>query len=740
VLFLAPPFQFIKGVAVFPDHDRDDIIHYAPANPHLSKIIDPLTGDEIPEFVLLKYRDDAGSGGFLNFSVDLSIDDDLLDEIRTEVMIARNLPTPPIMSPINFEDGLVKLMLLDAETPDPNAPPPADDDDTERFVLDVSHPAKPSLYGDNKAIFSVALSEKGVQLVEAALDGPIMNIGVMYQLDFHALRPAYSVNVTADWERIQTHFDETFSGNVFFAELEISTVVDELVETGAVNIEVNTFLPEGEDSGAWVGNRDAAIDEFKDMVLQNFFEPSTETIAPAESDWDKGVDAANKIGLLFATGGWAGVASFSYRKRDLTEINRRALNLSMSERTTMLKTIYPQSHLRGLFRAEDMQPDGTLDKSRFVKSVTLNDHWFKQRQVTSHGNLNYENDKISAVNVSLEYGGVTRHPRLTKTTTQHGVDTAERPGRIDSKPFVAMGSHIDISPENDRLYFMDDIRVESAGFPWHHYPTVEVHLRYKDEDNGIDLNDSLLLTQADSRHVWSRFRMDEAKDSFEVRKVFHGVDHSNREVPWQVVNQELLLITDPMPMNRSVTVVPNVMWELVNFVLVEVSYSDMEAGIFKTEAMTFSDTDIGRAPKMFSVNLANADKRFVRYKARIILRDGSMITIPTSETQDAFVSISLDMQGHRVVEVHGPTEDFAAKGIVRVEARLEFDDPDFGLKSTDILTFDSPGQVKFFEYDYARTDTRAVHLTQSDVFDNGMRSERSLGLTVENPIRLKLPL
>lgn len=764
MLFLAPPFQFIKGVAVFPDHEREDIIHYAPANPHLSMITDPVTGEQTPEFLLLKYRGDAGAGGFLNFSVDLSIDDATLEDVRNQVMLQRNLRTLPIMSPINFEDGLVKLMLLNAQTPDPGAPPP-DDDAPKRFVLDVTHPAKPSLYGDNKAIFSVELDADGVQLVEAALDGPIMNIGVMYQLDFHALRPAYSVKVSADWERVQTHFDETFSGNVFFAEWEISEVVDELIEDGAITINVDTFLPEGEDSGAWVGNRDQAVAEFKDMVTQNFFEPSTEMLNPAADGWDDEMKAAGQVGLLLATGGWAAVASFSYRKIDITQINRKSLNLQMNERTTVRKTIYPQSHLRGLFRPGDEQPDGTLDKSRFVKMVTLNDDWFKKRQITAHGNLQFEQDSISAVNITLDYGGDVKSLRLTKADTEEtaawvsslvgnemqmplnynysveftGVDTAERPGRVASGGFVTSGAHIDISPENDRLYFIDDIKIESASFPWDRFPSVEVHLRYRDEANGIDLNDSLLVTQADARHIWRRFRMDEDLDGFEIRRVFHGADNANRELPWTPFNQELVLLTDPMPQKRTVTVVPNVMWDLVSFILVEVSYTDTANGIFKTEPLTFDPSDQGKLPKTFAVNLADPEKRFVRYSARIIMKDGSQVSIPSSETQAVFIPISLDTIGHRVVEVHGPTGDFAAPGIARVEARLSFSDPDFGLSATDILTFDAPGQIKFFEYDYARTDMRAVLLTQTDVFDNGMRAERNLGQSVENPLRLRLP-
>ena len=60
-----------------------------------------------------------------------------------------------------------------------------------------SHFANPALYGDNQAIFSVELDEEGVQLIENSLmHGELMPIGVVYSLDFLALRPAFSVELS----------------------------------------------------------------------------------------------------------------------------------------------------------------------------------------------------------------------------------------------------------------------------------------------------------------------------------------------------------------------------------------------------------------------------------------------------------------------------------------------------------------------------------------------------------------
>ncbi len=115
-----------------------------------------------------------------------------------------------------------------------------------------------------------------MQLIEASLlEGELLPVGVrIYTLDFFALRPAFSVKVTADWDRVQTHFEESFSADVLFVSTQIDEVVDKLVEDQVVLIEVDSFLPEGEDAGSWVGRRDQALNDFKDMVLETFFKPS----------------------------------------------------------------------------------------------------------------------------------------------------------------------------------------------------------------------------------------------------------------------------------------------------------------------------------------------------------------------------------------------------------------------------------------------------------------------------------
>jgi len=340
MLFLKPPYYIIEGAAVYSDHANPRQFYYMPAMPKLSTVFDPTVGPngaQIPQISLIKFRDVAAQGGgFLTFTVDLGIDQDRLDTIAAEYKRLAQLRDNPIPAPVQLESGTVQLMILGETTPAPpttGQPPAQPSDDDRRFVLKINPPyaSKPALYGDNPAIFSVQLDQDGVQLVEQTLfAAELMPIGVIYSLDFFALRPAYTVSVTADWNRVQTHFDESFNLDILFSSVQIDKVVDKLVEDRVIKIDVDSFLPEGEDGGSWVGRRDQAINDFKDMVIKSCFTPSIEPIKEEEDGWDKFLHTVDHLALLGAVGGGAESAKFTYAKRDLTRIDQKTMNLTMN--------------------------------------------------------------------------------------------------------------------------------------------------------------------------------------------------------------------------------------------------------------------------------------------------------------------------------------------------------------------------------------------------------------------------
>ncbi|MER8842749.1 hypothetical protein [Mesorhizobium sp. M0684] len=752
MLYLKPPFHIVRGVAVFPDHANNRAFYFLPAEPHLSMVLDTATGVKVPQIQLLKFRGGAGNGGFLTFQVDLALDDGVMDDIAAELRGLYPGDGPIQLAPVILEGGSVRLIMLGRAT-DEQGKPMWDTEQQQRFVVRITHPSKPSLYGNNQAIFSVELDQEGVELVEnSILHSELMPIGVVYQLDFFALRPAFSVKISADWNRVQTHMEESFTTDVLFASTEIDKVVDKLVETQVVQIDVDSFLPEGEDAGSWVGRRDQAIDQFKDMVLENFFKPSLEPMKEEKDGWDRFTDTAERLALLGATGGWGGVAKFSYVKKDLQRIDQKRASLQMNERVTVKRSIYPQATLKGLGKMlRDAQ--GQIDAGRFIQEVTLDDPWFEKRKIKAYSLVNFEHDEVDSVNLTLTYDGQPRTIRLSKDqldgsqewnslldggkmvrgipyeyrVTFHDVDSGERPGVVNTGTLTTIGDEFEVSPRSDGLYFIDDIQIGASLLPWDRFPQVAVEVRYNDPVNRIDLAESFLLTQDKPEVTWKRFRLDSTLDRYDLKMTFMAADHRDIVLDWAPTDQERLIVRDPHPQKRTLQVAPAVDWRLVAMILVDLRYVDAANGIDEQQTLTFYDTPTDRNPKAFSVNLADASQRLVSYAATIILKDNRVITIPNSMTTGSTIALRTDMVGHKVVTVTPPDIDFTARGIERVEAQLSYRDNDAGLSFQDRLVFTKPRDIGFFEFDYVSPDHSSYGCLATLVLSNGLVLERDLG-------------
>jgi hypothetical protein len=763
MLYLKPPFYLINGVAVFADHANEQQFYYLPAMPHLSTVPETVNGVDLqlPQIQLLKFRGGAGNGGILTFEVNLGISDDARAEIEAQVKSRFRLRDKPILSPVVVESGTVRLIIL-GRASDPQGQPVVDDDLQPRFVMKIEHASSPALYGNNDAIFSVELDEEGVQLIENSLvHSELMPIGVVYSLDFLALRPAFSVKVTADWDRVQTHFEKTFTANYLFSSLEIGSVIDKLVEDQAINIEVDSFLPEGEDAGSWIGRRDQALNDFKDMVLETFFKPSVDPMTEEPDDWDKAASFAESIHTLAVTGGGAAL-KFGYVERSQTRIDQKRINLTMNERVTVKRSIYPQATLKALGRiVRDVE--ATVGLERFIQGVTLDDEWFDRRSLTANSLVDFKNDQVESINLTLTYNGQPRTIRLTETqkvgsrewnsvvsgntmvrpveyqyqVSFTGVNTAERPGILVSKKLQTIGDQFEVSPRGEGLYYLDDIQIGASTLPWDRYPQVAVEVRYVDDKNRIRLNDMFLLTKDKPETTWKRFRLDPALNTYDVKVTFLAVDHQDITIDWRTTDQERLIIRDPHPLRRTVQLAPAVDWRLISMVFVELRYLDAVNGVDEQQTLAFFDTPQDRVPKTFSINLVDGNQRLVNYSTTFVLKDNRSIVVPPSTTTGSIIVLRSDMAGHRIVTVAAPEVDFVARGIVRIEVQLSYEDQDAGLSYADKFTFANARDVNFFEFDYVAANRATYTGTATVVLANGLVLERDLGRL--NTDRLTLP-
>lgn len=743
MVYLAPPFHIIEGVSIFTDHQDPLQFYYLPLMPHLTQIMDPVAKINVPQIQLIEYRGKAGNGGFINFDVNLGVEEETLEEIRGQLRNLFRLKDQPRLAPVPMVDGSVKLIMLGHESGEK----PSTDTDTEsaapKFVLKMVHHSKPSLYGSNQASFSVALDQAGVSVVKQALKGEMAPIAVVYSLDYHALRPAYSVRVKADWDRVQKHLQDSVGVNVLFFSSQIDKVVDELIESRAIVIEIDNFIPPGEDASEVIGRLDQAVNEVKDMVLENFFEPSLDPFQePAKDGWDKFADTAERLALLHASGGLSGMAGFTMKKVDITRIDKKRLDVNMSERTVVKRSIYPQAHLQGLFR---VLRDGNLDMSRFVVSVDLDDEWFEARQVRVIARSNFDTDNVDSINVKLKYnnksqnvildkdhleatlrwnsafvsGKMVRSVESTYKVNFKNVDSVERPITLSSPKEMVDVENLEVRPYE--LFSEVPVPIIALNFPWSLYPHIEVRLRYQDAANKIKIDDTLLFNEDQPEKEWKLFTLNPDLTTFEYKLIYRAADHRDVETAWIKTDAEQIVIRDPYPQKRKLQVIPAFNWEEVNLVFVDVTYEDTVNKILENTSLSFN-ADESQPQTVEVKKLVNPEYRFMQYKTTIIFQDGKIIEMPVSTTLQDRIFASPQMKGHKIISVQPEKAPFATKKIKGMEVQLKYEDSQAGLSFLDVFTFNShEDRAQFFEYDFADPQKASFDYKLICFYQNGLQ-------------------
>jgi hypothetical protein len=738
------------GVSVFPDHADPAQFYYMPLSPHLTTRKDG-SGAEFPQFSLIRFKGQAGTGGLLNFDVNLGLSDDRLRTIKSALQREANLPGEARLAPVPVVDGSVHLLMLGEDS---SEQPEEGEDRPEtpgalRFVETMDHPAKPSLYGINQATFSVQLAEDGVKVLLQSIEGEILPIAVVYSLQYLGLRPAYSVRLNIDWDRVQKHMDETFGANTLFVSTEIGSAVDELVEKRAIVFEADSFIADdGDGDTAVAGRRDAAIAQVRAMITDTFFQPSLPPWKAGQGDtWADDLKKAADVVSLIAAGPAAGATSkslFSYKKMEYTRTDRKSLNVNFSERTTVKRSIFPQGHLAGLF--EQLRAPG-VDRSRYIISVDLDDPWFKRRKLTVFAQTDFAADKIGSINVRARYGDQPKNAILKKgaetavfdwTSILDGpnmrmpveleyevafenVDATERPGSVKSSPEMEDGEQVGIDPR--KLYAMSTVPIVAVNFPWAVYPMVEVHVRYLDPANNLAQAELFRLTDKAQEATWSIFILNPTLREFEYRLVFRAADQTHHETDWAVSDEEQITVTDPFPRKRELAVVAAVDWEQYDRCFVDVSYRDPANGVDEQRSL---ELVAGDRSKTVVFEMQNPEQRTVSYRVTFLGKTGTTIEIPESETKEARIIVRPDMKGRRLVEVRPPA-DFAAQRLTKVTADLRFEDFAAGLTFNGNFVFEPGAGPRFFEYDYVDPGRARYERRVSYLFDNGMQQVADWG-------------
>lgn len=274
MLSLEKPFT-IDGISVFRDHADPNTFWYLPGPVDLAR----RDTDGRLAFSCLKYKSatpggGVKGGGFLMFESTLKLPDRLEQRILARVQAEPGVTGQVRLTAAAFEEGSVQCIALNVQgsgSTTAAAPPPGAFNAVE-LILGATIPSMDSA---NKAAFSLTLSAEGATILEQAFQDGLTPIGVVYSMKYMAMRPSLDVEITADFERMFTHFSASLEGQYQFFRAGIDAAFESLVQSGAIKIKVFHFTDEQDekDQEKW------ALDFFKEDLLSKWFEP---TLTPGQ--------------------------------------------------------------------------------------------------------------------------------------------------------------------------------------------------------------------------------------------------------------------------------------------------------------------------------------------------------------------------------------------------------------------------------------------------------------------------
>jgi hypothetical protein len=235
----------IQGLTLFRDYSDSAKFYYLPDSPQLAR-----EGGE-PLFQLLIYRRDVTDnpdfnegeergGGFLTMTVDLKVSDEKLEAVRGELR-RRARVSQVELTPVPIEQGSVRVTALGVSAGGSGGTSAVDAEQqtgSTRFVENILGYAQPSMYGDNRAVFSIELSTEGALLMKASLeDNGASSISVLYDLDYKGLMPARECKIVIEFRQSYEHFRARAQANTLWFKADIDRETEALIKNTSIKIE-----------------------------------------------------------------------------------------------------------------------------------------------------------------------------------------------------------------------------------------------------------------------------------------------------------------------------------------------------------------------------------------------------------------------------------------------------------------------------------------------------------------------
>jgi hypothetical protein len=749
MLYLHPPFYEFEGVQIFSDLHDSLQFYYVPAAPHLAT--DEMGRPAIRFIAFKQDLDDWEEGeedavGVLVFDTSLGWPTGTLDRVRQKLRQELELDAEPRLVPLPYRDGTVQLTFLDRKTELPADPEDENDGSTSspndtpaesstEWVSFLESSGIPSLYGENRAIFSAMLNKKATQLLFGAFEG-FMPAGVVYNLTYGGMQRAFRVNVEADWERIYHHLNTSWSADLIFTTVNTSDILDELEENQLIRItsEVNAL-----DDPSIVEEERAVREELQKFMLDTFFEPIAN---PEQQDVSAGTGTglATARSIINMLHHWPSVG---YRRVELDVTRLKTLNIDYTVNQAVIRRIAPQAHLSMFFE------DFNITRDDIVTVVHGDDEFWQTIDFDLAVNADFAGHGIHSVVMDVMYGDgdpeefdefwsfrfdaendrqkrrawydpEIGHRFKYRYTVNFRPDALPSPTHVLDSGWRDHDSHLlVVSPAE--LYQARSINiVYGPNFPFDFFPQTFVRMRYIDQESGWTYEEAALLSQQ-NQNVSYTFRVPAgATHDVLYQVVYLAADGATIEPPaqeWRSTRDDTIIVENPMD-DFTITVVVGGDRSKVADLIVDLKYEDPDNNIIESTSLFLNQSNINQR-QSWKVPRKNPNLTRYQYSQTLVTTDGKVLytgwqqsETPTLIVGEVFAR-TMDVQP----EFIGPP--LAENDVARIRLRLLYEDAANDLQLEKEMLFAGPGKGETWRLHLKDAHARSYQYQIDYMMENG---------------------
>ena len=351
----------LNGVLLLQDASDPNIYYYLPPAPRVSE-----RKDGGLELSLVKFIDPKGdtSGGLLHMLVTFTLPEDELELLR-ETLKKEN-GKAKLAGPVPLhqqEEG--SFTIISGSLSDKGF--------TRSIISSGRAPVTPGA----KAAVAATLSPHGATLLWESLSKPTSDVSVALRTYYEAVLPSFQAKISADISTVYEHFSRVKNKQQDYTKRQLRDIMDELVRTGVINVEIFDRLPEDSANKAMQSLVDLVTTKLTEIIFdqETGFTAIPEKEKAVESGQISGRQKKGWLAKLFtSTGNQKYYTDNQYVLKNRTDINRAMFNINLTRRAVVNVPVDTAGNISGLYNEFKENPE-------MFRVVNLADPAFQKRDV-----------------------------------------------------------------------------------------------------------------------------------------------------------------------------------------------------------------------------------------------------------------------------------------------------------------------------------------------------------------------